>query len=159
SHGHRPQRRGHEAVGIGHVVEVERIGAGDTGNDAGSLDPEQDQGSPQHVEKLDRDEQQPQREGRIPPLGGEANSVVPDEHENSYLSMSCLAGPFMPIQPRPTASTSGPLVPMSRSVTVMSFPVAATLDPGPRTRNHTQCRPIWYRRLAIKPLFYAAQCS
>jgi len=50
------------------------------GANADLLDPEQNEGSPEDVEELYRDEQDPERNGGIGVLGREADAVVADEH-------------------------------------------------------------------------------
>ena len=76
----RPQQRGDEAVGVGHVVEVEGIGRGDPGCDPDLLEPRDDEDAPEHVEQLDGEEQRPQGDGPVAALRGEAHAIVADEH-------------------------------------------------------------------------------
>src|SRR5207245_11617295 len=76
----RPQQRGDEAVGVGHVVEVEGIGRRNPRDDAHLLDAERDQDAPAEVEQLDGEEQHPQRDRLVEPLRREADAIVAHEH-------------------------------------------------------------------------------
>ena len=76
----RPEHSRDEAVGIGHVVQIERVRGGDAGDDAGLLEAQQHERAPEHVKQLDGKEQRPERDGLIAALRGEAHTVVADEH-------------------------------------------------------------------------------
>ena len=44
------------------------------------VDAEQHEGCPCDIQQLDRDEEHPKGDGRVTPLGGKTDAVVPDEH-------------------------------------------------------------------------------
>ena len=48
-------------MGVGHVIEVERIGFGEAGDDAQLLDPHQHHDGPDHIQPLHGDEPNPKR--------------------------------------------------------------------------------------------------
>ena len=76
----RPSDRGEEAVRVRHVVEIERTGLREAGNDAHLLDAEQDERSPEHIEELHGDEEHPEGNGAIGAFGDEGGAVVAYEH-------------------------------------------------------------------------------
>src|ERR671922_1606144 len=76
----RPQDRRNETVRVGHVEQVERIGRGDSRNDADLLDAEQNERRPYDIEPLNGDEENPQRHGWVALLNREADTVVTNKH-------------------------------------------------------------------------------
>ena len=78
--GGRPEDRRDETVGVRHVVQIEGVGSGEPRHDPHLLDTEQDERRPGEIQELHRDEQHPQRDGRVPLLRRETHAVVPDEH-------------------------------------------------------------------------------
>ena len=53
------------------------------GYDPHSLDPKQNQRGPHHIEPLNGDEKDPERDGRVRSLGREADTVVTYKHDRA----------------------------------------------------------------------------
>ena len=76
----RQRNRSRQAVRVGHVVEIERVGFGEAGRDPQPLDAQQHQDRPDHIQPLHGDEPHPQRHAPGGRLDRERNAVVTDEH-------------------------------------------------------------------------------
>jgi hypothetical protein len=79
-------------VRVRHVIQVERVGRGDAGNDADFLNPQQGEDRPEHINELHGDEKQPQRDTFLCSFGGKANAVVTYKQK-----MLLFAFPGMPL--------------------------------------------------------------
>ena len=75
-----PHQRADQAMCVRHVIKVERIGRGYSRDDADLLDPEQNEWSPENVEQLDREKEDPQGNVGFRSLCREAHAVVANEH-------------------------------------------------------------------------------
>src|SRR5580658_7436756 len=67
-------------MGVGHVIEIVRVGLGEAGNDAQLLDAAEHQDRPHHIEPLHGDEVDPKRHNRRGRLGAERDAIMTDEH-------------------------------------------------------------------------------
>src|SRR5258706_9351681 len=77
----RKRERADQAMRVGHVVKIHRIGFGEAFDDAQSLDAQHDKHRPDDVEPLHRNEQKPERQARMNGFRGKGNAVMSDEHE------------------------------------------------------------------------------
>jgi hypothetical protein len=68
-------------VGVRHVIKIERIGRGDSGNETHLLDPKQNKWSPQKIQQLHGHEQNPERNFVSLSFDPERDAVMPDEHQ------------------------------------------------------------------------------
>ncbi len=76
----RPEERAEEAVRVRHVIKIERISRGDSGNETHPLDPKQNKWRPQKIQQLHSYEQNPERDFVSLCFNRERNTVMPDEH-------------------------------------------------------------------------------
>jgi hypothetical protein len=77
---HRPQDRPQETVRVRHVVQIQRIGSRDAGNDPDLFDAEQDERRPEDVQQLHRNEEDPEGNRSVDSLQSEGRAIVSDEH-------------------------------------------------------------------------------
>ena len=76
----RPEERADQAVCVRHVIKIERIGRGDSGNETHLLDPKQNERRPQKIQQLHRHEQNPERDLVSLRFDRKRDAVMPDEH-------------------------------------------------------------------------------
>ena len=76
----RPEESADEAVRIRHVIKVERIGRGNSGNETHLLDPKQNKWRPQKIQQLHGHEQNPERDFVSLRFDRKRDAVMPDEH-------------------------------------------------------------------------------
>jgi hypothetical protein len=74
---------------VRHIVEVERIGRGETGDDAGLLDSYENEWGPQHIQELHRKKEHPERYCWLRPLRRKAHPIVTHEHQVLSLTRRC----------------------------------------------------------------------
>jgi len=67
-------------VRVRHVIKIERISRGDSGNETHLLDPKQNKWRPQKIQQLHSYEQNPERDFVSLCFNRERNTVMPDEH-------------------------------------------------------------------------------
>jgi len=75
----RPAQHAQQTVRIRHVIQIERVGSGDAGDDPHLLNPQQNKDRPQHINKLHGDKQQPKWNALFRALGGKADAVMTGE--------------------------------------------------------------------------------
>src|SRR5439155_14658226 len=76
----RPEERAEEAVRVRHVIKIERISRGDSGNETHLLDPKQNKWRPQEIQQLHGHEQNPERDFVSLRFDSERDAAMPDEH-------------------------------------------------------------------------------
>jgi hypothetical protein len=80
---HSPAEGAGQAVRERHVVEIEGVGLREARDDTYLLGPDQHEDRPGHVDELNGDEEQPERDRALAAFRDEAGPVVADEHVNS----------------------------------------------------------------------------
>src|SRR5438874_4498526 len=82
----RPEERAEEAVRVRHVIKIERISRGDSGNETHLLDPKQNKWRPQKIQQLHGHEQNPELDFVSLRFDRERDAVMPYEHQSFSLN-------------------------------------------------------------------------
>src|SRR5438128_6038549 len=97
----RPEERANETVRVRHVIKIERVSRGDSGNETHFLDPKQNKWRPQKIQQLHGHEQDPERDFVSLRFDRKRDAVMPDEHQffslNTAARLSTLQ--FLPLTP------------------------------------------------------------
>jgi hypothetical protein len=84
----RPEEGADEAVRVRHVIKIERISRGDSGNETHFLDPKQNKWRPQKIQQLHGHEQNPERDFVSLRFDRERDTVMSDEHWSFSLNIA-----------------------------------------------------------------------
>jgi hypothetical protein len=82
----RPEERANETVRVRHVIKIERISGGDSGNETDLLDPKQNKWRPQKIQQLHGYEQNPERDLVLLRFDRKRDTVMADEHQSFSLN-------------------------------------------------------------------------
>src|SRR5438874_5056791 len=78
----RPEERADEAMRVRHVIKIQRISRGDSGNEPHLLDSKQNKWRPQKIQHLHGHEQNPERDFVSLRFDRESDAVMPHEHSS-----------------------------------------------------------------------------
>ena len=90
----RPEEGADEAVRVRHVIKIERISRGDSGNETHFLDPKQNKWRPQKIQQLHGHEQNPERDFVSLRFDRERDTVMSDEHWSFSLTRRVDCRPY-----------------------------------------------------------------